>query len=597
MATIPGTVPIVGRDRELALLQSAIGRARGHRGGAVILEGDAGIGKTRLARELRRRAMEAGFVVGAGACHESDWSPPFGLWSLVAGEIGREALDAQPDARRQVLLEIMRELRPMGPVEHAPTLSAEEARFRATDAVARLLLDVADKQPLLVILDDLQWVDQASLDVLTYMARFIANAPLLVLGTYRPGEVNLDHPLARSLGELDRQGVCSRVCLGSLSDRDALGLVECLAGTISSTLAARIVAEAKGHPFFITEVVRHLLDEGHDLSVSIDYGVPQGIRHAVATRIARLAAQTRHLLAVAAAFTRPFEFSVLVVMMELGEEALLAVFDEALRAQLVRAVGAEKYEFSHDLIRRTLYDAIGPSRRARLHRRIAQALERVHEGREVEHAGELAAQYHASASLPGAEHGIRYAVAAAEQARRAHAAAQAVTALRMARDLAAGAGATARSDVACRLAVAEAEALLLADALRSAEVALGLLEEAGADGERIAGFVVAVARPLKDASILAWSLGAGGPRELDIARLVERGLAALGDRKELTWARLKLVERPKARENARAHPRRPLAGVRSAGHCDRAREWRRGGLRQNAGLTGSAIPERGARAA
>ncbi len=515
-----------------------------------MLAGEAGIGKTRLALELRSLATEAGFLVAGATCYESDWSPPFALWSLALGEIQREALEEQPSARLSVLFEAMPDLRDARAVERPPALSPEEAaRVRAMDAVARLLLDIAHTKPLLVVVDDLQWADRTSLDVVAYLARFLTSAPLVVLGTYRSGAVGLEHPLARSLGELDRHAALSRIPLGPLSDDDALALVERLAGTVSPQVSAAIVRETGGHPFFITEVVRDLLDAGRDLSVPIEVGVPQGIRHAVAIRLGRLAPRTRRLLAVAVAFTRPFSFPVLAAMTDLDEEDLLAALDEALRAHILRSVGEERYEFSHALVRKTLYDEIGPSRRARLHRRIAQALERVYAGRELEQAGELASQYHASVFLPGAGHGIHYALAAAEQARAAHAPEQAVAALRAAKDLALDAGPSLRAEIACRTAVAEAEALLLDDAARSAEEAIRLLEE-GADGEPVAEFVVAVARPLQDATMLAWQLRAQGGQEAVIERLVERGLSALGERRDLTWARLKLLERPKARDNA-----------------------------------------------
>jgi predicted ATPase len=459
IATFPQTAPLVGRDRELAILQSALDRAREHHGGAVILDGEPGIGKTRLAIELRARAQEAGVLVAGATCYESGWSPPYAPWSLAVGEIGPEALEEQPGPRLNVLFEAMPDLRERTG-ERPPTLSPEEERVRATDAVARLLLGVADRRPLLVVLDDLQWADPASLDVVAYLARFLTHAPLLVLGTYRTGDVDLEHPLARALGELDRHGACIRVPLGPLGDDDALALVERLADGISPELSAEIVRETSGHPFFITEVVRQLLDEGGDLSIPVELGARQSIRHAVATRLARLAPTTRRVLGLAAAFTRPFEFSVLAALTDVGEEELLSTLDEALHAQLLRSMGGERYEFSHALVRRTLYDEIGPSRRARLHRRIAQALERVHAGHELEHAGELAAQYHASSSLPGAVHGIRYALAAAEQARAASANEQAVASLRVARDLAVQADASLRSEVACELAIGEAEALL-----------------------------------------------------------------------------------------------------------------------------------------
>jgi DNA-binding CsgD family transcriptional regulator len=550
MATVPRTPPLIGRDRELAALHAALDQARRGRGGVAVLDGEPGIGKTRLTAELCASAAATGFLVAGATCYEGAWSPPFGLWSLAVGELGTEALEGQPAARLSVLSDVMPELRTTRAVEQPPALSPEEARFRATDAVTRLLLDVAQQRPLLVVADDLQWADAASLDVLAYLGRFVTDAPLLVLGAYRTGDIRLEHRLARALGELDRHDACVRVRLGSLAAEDAFALVESLAGTVSPELAAEIVREASGHPFFITEVVRHLLEEGADLASASAFGVPQSVRHAVATRLARLAPAARRVLGVAAAFTRPFEFSVLAAMTGLAEEELLSALDEALRAQLLRGVGEERYEFSHALVRRTLYDEIGPSRRARLHRRVAQALERVYAGRELEQAGELGAQYHASAALPGAEHGIRYSLAAAEQARAVHAPEQAVASLRGARDLALRAGAAVRSEVACRLAIAEAEAFLLEDAARSADEALALLEEVGADAGRVADFVVAVAQPLKDASMVASWVMAGGGREAVIARLVERGLAALGERRDLTWARLKLLERPKARDEA-----------------------------------------------
>lgn len=550
MATVARTPPLLGRDRELAVLDAGLDEARQGRGGAAMLDGEAGIGKTRLAAELRSRAAEAGFLVAGATCYESDWSPPFGLWSLAIRELGREALQAQPPARVRVLSEVMPELEDAPRLERPPPLSPEEARFRATDAVVRLLLDVAAGQPLLIVVDDLQWADPASLDVLGYLGRFLTRTQLLVVGAYRTRDVGLEHPLARALAELDRHAACSRVALGPLDNADALALVERLAHKLPPQLAAEIVREANGHPFFITEVVRDLLDQGRDPPSAIEVRVPQSVRHAVAARLARLAPRTRRVLEVAAAFTRPFELFVLAAMTDVDEEELLSALDEALDAQVLHATGEQRYEFSHALVRRTLYDEIGPSRRARLHRRIAQALERVYEGRELEQAGELAAQYHASASLPGGAHGIRYALAAAEQARAAHADEQAVASLRRARDLAVAAGAPLRSEVTCRLAVAEAEALLLEDAARSAEEALALLEESGADAERLAAFVVAVARPLQDASMLAWQLMAGGAREPVLTRLVERGLSARGEQRDLTWARLKLLERPKARDDS-----------------------------------------------
>jgi DNA-binding CsgD family transcriptional regulator len=541
------SVSLVGRDREMSVLRTALDQARGGRGTAVMLEGEPGIGKTRLALELRDKAMKANFLVAHAAAYEADWLPPYAIWSEAVRGLGTTLIDAQPPDRRDVLLEVMPQLRGQRIAQPPPTLSLAESRFRATDAVARLLLESTEQRPLLVVLDDLQWADPPSLDVIAYLARFLSVAQLMVVGAYRSGDVGLTHPLAPVLAELDRHTACVHVPVGALRDEDALALVDRSAADLPRELAREVVREANGHPFFIIEVARHLLESGVDAQPR---SVPQSIRHAVAQRLANLAPTTRRLLAVACAFTRPFDFTVLAAMTELPDEELLAAVDEALEAQLLRSVEQERYEFSHVLIRRTLYDEMGPSRRARLHRRIGQALEQVFMGRELDHAGELAAQYHASISLPGAAHGVRYAVAAAENARATHAAEQAVAALRVASDLAVDAAIQVRCDVACRLAIAEAEALLLDDAERSADAALELLEAAGASEDRVAEFVVAVARPLQQASIAAWSLYAGSGRGDLTDRLLLRGLDALGDRRDLRWARLKLLERPTARDEA-----------------------------------------------
>jgi DNA-binding CsgD family transcriptional regulator len=534
----------------MAILQSALRRARDGHGTAVLLEGEPGIGKTRLAQEVARSAVDAGFNVAGAAAYESEWTPSFALWSQALRHTGDRPIDHLSAGQRAVLLEVMPDLGDSGDVEAPPRLPRGEARFRAIDAVARVLLDSTERQPLLAVLDDLQWADPQSLDVVAYLARFLPTAQLVIVGAYRSGSVGLDHPLARTLAELDRHAAGTHVALGPLSDEDALALVDALATDVESGLALEVVREARGRPFFITEVVRHLDEVAALDSPVAGFAVPQSVRNAVARRLAHLSPSTRRVLAVAAAFTRPFEFAVLAAMVELDEDELLAAIDEGLQAQILVSAGEDNYEFSHALIRRALYDEMSPSRRARLHRRIAQALEQVFAGHELDHAGELAAQYRASISLPGAAHGVRYAVAAAESARAAHAWEQAVASLRVARELAVDAGTAVQCDIACLLGIAEAEALLLDDAASSADTALELLERVEASGERIADFVIAVARPIQGASISAWQLRVGTDRGDLIKRLESRGLDALGERRDLRWARLKLLERPKVRDEA-----------------------------------------------
>jgi DNA-binding CsgD family transcriptional regulator len=241
------------------------------------------------------------------------------------------------------------------------------------------------------------------------------------------------------------------------------------------------------------------------------------------------------MLRVASAFAGPFAFDVLSAATELDDETMLDCLDEVLVAGIISpAPEADAYEFSHSLLRQTLYDDLSPSRRTRLHRRVAQALERVYAGREREAAAELASQFHRSRSLPGAEQGISLALLAAERAAARYAHAEAVTYLRMARDLAASVAAAQRAEILCRLALAEVDALLVEASIQTVEEALAMLTEAGSEPSAVVDF-------LRSA---AWSLNdAGAPHEA-VTSLVGRGLASTSGTRDLSWSRLKLAERP-----------------------------------------------------
>jgi DNA-binding CsgD family transcriptional regulator len=236
------------------------------------------------------------------------------------------------------------------------------------------------------------------------------------------------------------------------------------------------------------------------------------------------------LLGVACAFSRPFDLSVLGELTDLSEERLLTCLDEALTARFLREAGGESYDFAHALVRDALYGELNPSRRARLHRRIALALESTRSKRE-ELAAEVATQYHLSRSLPGAEHGVPHALAAAEQAGAAYGSRQRVEFLRIGRDLADPGDRSLRPEILRLLALAEADALLVDEAVNSARDALEL-----GDGDPVRGaeFLAELVWRLKDA---------GSPREL-LAPLVQAGRGLAGERRDLVWARLELAEDP-----------------------------------------------------
>ncbi|MBV9169924.1 MAG: AAA family ATPase, partial [Chloroflexi bacterium] len=446
----------VGRQAELDLLASRLGEARAGRGGIVIVNGEPGIGKTRLAERFAGSTELSGALVLCATWHEGEASLAYGP---LAEALGTYAATIQPERLRQLLgaaasplAELVPRVRAALPeIPVAAPIGSDAARLRLYDAVTQFLLSLACDSTLVLVLDDLQWADHDSLALLRHFARFVARARILMLGTYRDVEVDRAHPLAETLAIIRHEADYARLRLSGFSfDETAAFLHEIAAGQASQHLSnewvRRIYDEADGSPFYTRELLHHLMEEGaiarhpgrwpSDRS-SMDLGIPEGVREVVGRRLARLSWTTNMVLRQAAAFSGGFAFELLRALSGLDEDRLLDCLDEALAAGLIKSnpSGGERYDFAHAIIRHTIYDDLNPSRRLRLHRRIAQLLESLGPTTADQTAAEIAAQYHASARLPGAERGIRYAIQAAEAAHTVFAPDSVVTLVRIARDL------------------------------------------------------------------------------------------------------------------------------------------------------------------
>jgi hypothetical protein len=570
----PSPTVFVGRQRELQALRAHLDGAFAGVGSLAMLVGEAGIGKTSTARAFAAFVRERGLVVLWGSCFEGEWSPPYGPWVEALGEYARtcppENLQRELGLGAPPLVQLIPQVRAILPDTPLPTpLPPDEERFRLYDAVGQFLLTIAQEQPSVLVLDDLHWADSDSLRLLRSVARFVSRSRLVLVGTYRDPDVELHRQpfLSEVLAVLRRETDYERITIRGFAEEEVAAYLD-QAGQqqLPRALVRTIYAETNGNPFYTREVFRHLIEEekivpragrwSTDLSVS-DLGIPEGVRQVLGRRVSRLSQGTQRLLRFASAFTGGFTFQVLQALTELSEETLLNGLDEALQAGLIRTPGeaatsisttatrlsrlhsvsavvqgSNTYDFAHAIVRHTLYDELNPDRRARLHRRIALALEGVYAGCATDYAAELAAQYHASTILPGAERGIPYCLAAAEQARAGYAHERAVVFLRMARDLLPGGTSEASADLLCQLAIAEAEALMLTEARHSAEEALAALAATGTEPKTIATFLVTVARALKDG---------GAPHAL-WEPLVQRGLALVGGDRDLLWARLTLLQ-------------------------------------------------------
>jgi transcriptional regulator with XRE-family HTH domain len=548
-ALAKGDVFFVGRARELDRLQACWDRVAAGGSAVVTVVGEAGIGKTSVARAFGGAAARRGGLVLWGRSFEDSWQPPYGPWvdalTRYATGVGSERLRAElgqgaPSIGRVV--PVMRAVLPDLP--DPPSLASDDERLRLFDAISRFLLAVSERQPVLLVFDDLHWADLDSLRLLRHVINYAGLGRVLILGTYRDPEIGLtrEHPLRATLAALRRETYYEQIDVSGLGPDELAVYLENYAGAqLAGNLVQRIAEETQGNPFYAGELVRHLAEGGTVLAgasgeteVSIQaVDIPEGVREVVGTRVARLSGDTRGLLSLAAGLGAGFDFVVLEHLTGLSENTLLDCLDEALEAGLIRVATEHPptYEFVHAIVRHALYQQLNPDRRARLHRRIAVTLERIYADRELEHAAEIAAQYHASAAVAGADKGVHYAVAVAWQAKAAFAHERAVAFLYMARDLAAGSPPSERAEVLRRLALAEADALRLDEARTSGELAFEAMQLTDAALEESADFLGTLARALKDA----------GADPVSWESLVDRGLALVGNERGLAWARLELL--------------------------------------------------------
>ena len=426
--------PFVGRREQIASLHRQLDAARGGHGGLAMLVGEPGIGKTRTAEEFCEQARAAGATVLWGRCYEGEWAPPF---SPFAEAIKAHVISSEPDALRAdcaygagIIARIAPALREKLPevVEAAP-LQPDEERYRLLEGVSEFFGAIAARAPLVLVLDDLHWADKGTIAMLQRVARGVKARRMLILGGYRDVELDRQHPLAAALADLRRETPYERIDLKGLDAGDVGTLVDVIAEQdVPDALAAAISAETDGNPLFVRLVLVNLVDEGKvrredgrwtsDASIA-EMAIPEGIREVIGRRLSRLSEITNRLLTTASAMTGGFSWDVLRAISGEPEPALVDALDEALRAHVVeerREGRTVTYDFTHAMIRHTLYEELSTPRRIMLHRRIGEALEQLY-ARDIDvHLAELA--YHFFEAAPGgdAERAIDYCRRAARRA-------------------------------------------------------------------------------------------------------------------------------------------------------------------------------------
>jgi hypothetical protein len=300
----------------------------------------------------------------------------------------------------------------------------EANRFRLFDSITTFLINATQSQPLVLILDDLHWADQPSLLLLQFLARYVADRRLLVVGCYRDVELSRQHPLSEALGHLSREPVFRRVPLRGLDLEDTEPFIQAIAGIRPSQgLAGTIHEHTEGNPFFMIEVVRLLSEQGAltglEAGGPLSIEVPEGVRAAIGLRLGRLSDACNQVLTTAAIIGRNFDFKLLCTLSDgIAEAQQLEAIDQALVAHLIQELQGrgERYQFSHALFQQALVEELSTSRRVRLHARIAEALEKLYGPSAPEHAPELAYHFAQAEPVLGAEKLVQYSRLAGEQA-------------------------------------------------------------------------------------------------------------------------------------------------------------------------------------
>ncbi len=421
------SLPLVGRNHEIGLLRGLVAELGSGVGHTVLIEGEPGIGKSRLLREVARHARAQNVPTLATNCYEIErataYQPVLDLVTRALASLSDTALRTIAPVYLAELAVLVPELSERFP--GLPTLSNDfpEARqARLPRAFDQILEAWRGGRPSIFMVDDIQWADDASAQVLQYIARGAALRPVLVICACRDEEIDSDERLARLVGSLCRETEARRMPLARLGVADTERLVASLADArlAAPDLAARLHRETDGNPFFLTSILQSLRECETQLDPHVSGApvlLPDGLRAAVRLRLSHVATEMRPLLETAAVLGRRFDFDTLLEVARVPEAQLL----DALEALVKRRLLSEEpesgvYDFSHDKVREVVYRDIGGARRRLLHKSVAKALER-RDAREANEANErsaLLADHYERAQVWSKA--LRYLVLAADRA-------------------------------------------------------------------------------------------------------------------------------------------------------------------------------------
>jgi len=440
-------VPLVDRTEEMNALKEAVYKAVHGEGGLVFVHGEAGIGKTRLVRELGAYAQSRGVQVLYGRCpalFRMDGVPPFILWKEVIKDYLETCTSEQlyrvigyyPAEVAKLVPELGQKLRT---ISQSFPISPEQEQNRLFEAVSQFITNISQETPLLVILDDLQWTDPSSLLLLHYLARGAQKTSLLILGAYRSTDIDDKHPLTPVLAELNRERLPQEIQLKRMSLSDISEMIKNILEQedVPEEFCKIVYDKTRGNPFFAEEVVKSLKEEGDiyleegkwkfkEIS-SIEF--PKSVKNIIKARFSRLEDEYQNVLTFASFVGNDFTLEAMCALTGIEEDKLLEIMDRLIKTGFVKHTvirGEDICSFADIIMRDVVYEEVGPFKRKKLHGVVGTALEKVYADKVDEHLGELALHFLESGDK---EKALDYFLKAGKRAQNVYAHNEAVSCL------------------------------------------------------------------------------------------------------------------------------------------------------------------------
>jgi DNA-binding SARP family transcriptional activator len=417
----------VGREACLERLRERWRDSRAGQTGLVLLVGESGVGKTRLATRFAADVFADGGQVLYGRADE-DALVAYQPFAEALRQLLRQSdppLDDAADRRLGVLHRLLPDLEPPQDARAQPAaFDAETVRYRLFECVAGLLGEAAARRPLLLVLDDLHWADKPTMLLLRHVLRHAEAGRMLVVGTFRHVKLGRSHPLVDVLADLRRERRYDRLTLDGLDAAATAALVaDRIDRAVTPGFVRRLREQTEGNAFFIEETIRAVLDAREPVGEAITeehldrLGVPEGVAEVIQRRVRRLPALAAEVLTAAAVVGREFPLPVVERLVDAPLEDVLCALEDSLRAGLIVELPerVDAFAFAHALVREVLYNELSAIRRVRAHLRVAEALEAL-SGAQPVNPAELAHHFHLARHLAGPEPARRYAVAAGQRA-------------------------------------------------------------------------------------------------------------------------------------------------------------------------------------